>query len=166
MGPDVFMARSCPGRGRFDATVVGHLRSVAASADPAATGGHASGALQLPRGPASARLARQHVQLVTGRDEDPRVALVVTELVANAVLHARTTPWLWVGAVPDALRIEVYDDGPGTPAMTPFADAPTTSGRGLAIVDRVAASWGVRLCDAVGSDVGGKTVWAVVHDAP
>lgn len=112
----------------------------------------------LPMAPASARLARQHVSAVTRRPEDPKVALVVTELVNNAVVHARSRPRLRVANTESGLLVEVYDDGPGVPVLTPLSDAPTTSGRGLALVEALSSSWGVTV-DPGGT---GKAVWAVI----
>jgi anti-sigma regulatory factor (Ser/Thr protein kinase) len=88
------------------------------------------------------------------------VALVVTELVTNAVLHARSAPILTVAVGPSAIRVEVFDDGPGTPRLRPLGDEPVTSGRGLALVDMVAESWGVAPSGPGGAP--GKTVWAVI----
>ncbi|MCU4183073.1 ATP-binding protein [Acidiferrimicrobium sp. IK] len=112
----------------------------------------------LPVAPASARLARQHIQSVTGRPEDGRIALIVTELVNNAVLHARSRPRLRAAVVDGVLTVEVFDDGPGLPVLRPLDDSPTVSGRGLALVDALATSWGVTP-DPSGT---GKTVWATI----
>jgi glucose-6-phosphate-specific signal transduction histidine kinase len=87
----------------------------------------------LPSAPVSCRLAREFVLSVTGGPEDPRVALVVTELVTNAVVHGRARPVLRVAWDGDVVRIEVEDDGPGRPTLRPMS-ATTTSGRGLALV--------------------------------
>ncbi len=112
----------------------------------------------LPMAPASARLARQHVQTVTGVPEDAKVALIVTELVNNAVLHARSRPRLRVVRGVGTVTVEVFDDGPGIPTVTPLSDAPTVSGRGLALVDALAVAWGVDQ-DPAGA---GKAVWATI----
>ena len=98
--------------------------------------------IALPAAPVSCRIAREFVHSVIGGVEDPRVALIVTELVANAVVHAHAGPRLrvvWDGRTVD---VEVEDDGPGEPVLrTP--DPFTPSGRGLALVDRIADAWGV-----------------------
>ena len=88
------------------------------------------------------------------------VAVVVSELLGNAVRHAEPLGegdvllrwWLEDGAV----RIEVVDGGGG--AIAP-RDATTTatSGRGLRIVEALASDWGSRT-----DDVGRRTVWASV----
>ena len=87
----------------------------------------------------------------------PSAALVVSELVTNAVLHART-PFevrLRVGA--DTVRIEVRDGSSRRPTVRNFSDG-ATSGRGLQVVQQLCQEWGV---EAEG-DGGGKTVWALV----
>lgn len=74
--------------------------------------------------------------------------LAVTELVNNAVIHSGLPSGssLTVGVEPDgdALRLTVAHDGvrfdpPETPTMGPEPEA----SRGLAIVDKIADSWGV-----------------------
>ncbi|MEJ8281387.1 ATP-binding SpoIIE family protein phosphatase [Pseudonocardia spirodelae] len=79
--------------------------------------------------------------------------LVVEELVANVVDHARTAFRLVLRRGPGTVRIEVDDDGAGRPRLRPV-DPRAVRGRGLQLVDAVARSWG---CDARGS---GKRVWA------
>lgn len=86
------------------------------------------------------------------------VVLVVSELVTNAVQHAEP-PYGIVVAVDDGLiRIDVVDHGSQAP--TEPVDAPgdglLPGGRGLAIVRRLAAAWGVERNGA------GKSVWADV----
>ncbi|GAA3377578.1 ATP-binding protein [Streptomyces sannanensis] len=91
-------------------------------------------------------------------------ALVVAELAANSVLH---------GCVPGrdfelrllfdsgagVVHVEVSDTHPRLPAANTTTDTDTDTdadgGRGLALVDALAARWGVRA--RVGP---GKTVWA------
>ena len=151
---------------RFDLPTPGHAPRVeTASPSVGPTGLDGALAVVLPLAAVAVRLARQHVQTVTGRPEDPRVALIVTELVTNAILHARSQARLRVVADDHAVTLEVYDDGPGRPVLTPFSDAPTTSGRGVALVDHLADRWGVT-DDPTGADgeggAGGKAVWAVV----
>jgi Histidine kinase-like ATPase domain len=96
-------------------------------------------------------MAREFVVSVIGGAEDPRVALVVTELVANAVVHGHAEPHLWVGWDGQTVNVEVEDDGPGRPVLQSL-DPMTPSGRGLALVDRIADAWGVE--DSPASDAG------------
>ena len=77
------------------------------------------------------------------------VALVVTELAANAIVHARSAFTVTLSVHDDVLRISVRDavplDGAGLRA------APL---HGLAVVDALASRWGV---ESLGN--AGKTVW-------
>lgn len=79
--------------------------------------------------------------------------LVTSELVTNAVVHASSAPELLLRLNAEVLRIEVRDSSPGSP--TPNDAAPgDVGGRGLAMIDRIAAAWGVS--PTLG---GGKAVW-------
>ena len=80
--------------------------------------------------------------------------LVVSELAANALTHARSSYRLLISATEHALRIEVDDSGVGTPEPQPLTDT-EEHGRGLHLVGALAASWGMESADA-----GGKRVWA------
>jgi anti-sigma regulatory factor (Ser/Thr protein kinase) len=87
-------------------------------------------------------------------------ALVISELVSNAILHAYPLPgerlqvgWTIANGV---VEVEVSDGGSAT---MPHAGEPTVasvSGRGLAIVAHLAQAWGVRTDDV------GLTVWAIL----
>lgn len=87
--------------------------------------------------------------------------LVLGELVANAVLHAKTPPgrliFIRFDLRPDALRIEVHDADLGQPVLRPPADD-SESGRGLWLVSQLAAEWGC--CPRPGGI--GKMVWALI----
>ncbi len=81
------------------------------------------------------------------------VPLLVSELVTNAVLHARSDFSVTVVAHDDRVRVEVFDSNPRLPAP---ADVPAEaySGRGLLILQGLANAWGV---EAHAGE--GKTVW-------
>lgn len=86
-------------------------------------------------------------------------ALVVAELAANAVLHGRVPGRDFaLRLVRDddrgVVRVEVSDTHPAEPARV-MPTGTDDTGRGLVLVDALAARWGVR--DRVGP---GKTVWA------
>ena len=93
------------------------------------------------------------------------VALIVGELAANAVLHGRVPgrDFALLLACDDergVIRVEVSDTHPAHPVRTvPAADE--DHGRGLLLVDALAARWGVT--DRVGP---GKTVWAECATLP
>ena len=83
-------------------------------------------------------------------------AMVVTELVANAVDHAHTPSTLTLGFDGRGVSVAVRD-GNATQGPRPRPVDPTAPrGRGLQMVEALAASWGV----TVHPD--GKTVWAVL----
>ena len=69
--------------------------------------------------------------------------LLVSELVTNAVRHARGEEFeVRLEVRPDLLRLEVHDEGTGfAPRIAPNGDA--GGGYGLFIVDRLADRWGV-----------------------
>lgn len=88
-------------------------------------------------------------------------ALVVTELVTNAVLHGRPPVRVRVtGTDQDAVRLEVEDAGSDLP-VRPRGGPDAMTGRGLGMVAALAGRWGV---DTPSS--GGKVVWAEVGGAP
>jgi len=78
------------------------------------------------------------------------VALVVTELAANAVLHARSDFSLTLSAGPDFVRISVRDKQP-VPEGESLAPQPM---HGLGLVATLARNWGVLSLDD------GKMIWA------
>lgn len=71
------------------------------------------------------------------------VLLLVSELVTNAVRHARGAEFeVRLAVRPDVLRLEVHDEGAGfVPRIAPSDDG--TGGYGLYIVERLADRWGV-----------------------
>lgn len=110
----------------------------------------------LPNAPVAARIARELLRQLTG-SEDPKVALVATELVTNAVRHSSEAPALSARRQGEIVRIEVHDGGPGMPVQHSL-DPAATSGRGMALVAAVSEDWGV---EHTGDP--GKTVWAEVR---
>jgi anti-sigma regulatory factor (Ser/Thr protein kinase) len=81
------------------------------------------------------------------------VLLLASEVITNAVIHARSSSEIRVMRLPAAVRVEVADTSKALPERRVF-DFESASGRGLAIVDAVAARWGV---EAIPGD--GKFVW-------
>ena len=117
--------------------------------------------VRLPPSPASAQAARRvatDAVLALGRAElVDDVATVVTELVANAVIHADTEIGFSVRPAGAGVRVEVSDGSSIVPRWAPAAMS-ATSGRGLILVQRLASDWGVE------PHAGGKTVWALVEE--
>jgi anti-sigma regulatory factor (Ser/Thr protein kinase) len=109
-------------------------------------------ALTLPFSAESAAVARQELvewmHSLNARDDardDAR--LVVSELVGNAIRHARpladgTMHVAW-GAGPTGLDIAVSDGGALTTPEKVDAGVSDLAGRGLAIVETLAARWWV-----------------------
>ncbi|MDT7581643.1 MAG: hypothetical protein QOK35_2907, partial [Pseudonocardiales bacterium] len=116
----------------------------------------------LPADPTAPRRARALLRTATqdwDLDEDLShdAAMVVTELVANAVDHAGTTSTLRVDLDDRGLYVAVRDGCPDS-ALQPRAVDPTAPrGRGLQMIDALTASWGVI------THADGKTVWAVLR---
>ena len=82
-------------------------------------------------------------------------ALVVSELVANAVLHGGGCTSVAVTAIAGGLRIEV-DDSSRLPPVIGHASEASLTGRGLRLVSRLSAGWGADV------NASGKVVWAEV----
>jgi ribulose-5-phosphate 4-epimerase/fuculose-1-phosphate aldolase len=78
---------------------------------------------------------------------------VVTELAANAIVHAHSAFTVILSALDDLLRISVRDATPlrgNTLRAVPL--------HGLGVVDAMASRWGVEPLGAAG-----KTVWVDLH---
>ena len=108
--------------------------------------------------PAARHLCVNHLREVFGADADSGeliddCALIVSELVANAINAGSSLITVEVAVHRDHIRVAVVDDAAGTPHSQNAA--PTdTHGRGLRIVEALARSCGVR------ATPGGKEVWA------
>lgn len=84
--------------------------------------------------------------------------LIATELVTNAVRHARSGVTVTLSATDDRLRVSVADGSASLPAPR-SSDQRSLSGRGLRIVDVIATSWGYDRRPV------GKVVWAEIDRA-
>ena len=115
--------------------------------------------LRLPGGPSAAATARRAVGQLRADFDEPTMEtlrLLVTELVANSVRHAKAR-FVSVKAVVTGASVwlEVSDEGPGFEverAMRHSAQS-TESGWGLLLVERLANRWGIR------RDGGATHVW-------
>ncbi|MEA2410256.1 MAG: serine/threonine-protein kinase RsbW [Thermoleophilaceae bacterium] len=73
-----------------------------------------------------------------------KLRLLVTELVANSVRHARGTPIdVTVTVTTDLVRTDVSDGGPGFDPRDPDPSPMKSSGWGLFLVGKIAERWGV-----------------------
>ena len=117
----------------------------------------------------SVRAARHYVagllEAVTDQALADDVAIAVTELAANAVLHGRSAFTVIVSRWATRIRIAVRDNAPLALASIAFAARPAgesaksvpfpvTTGHGLSVVAGLASRWGVEPTPA------GKVVWA------
>ncbi|KXK62965.1 sulfate transporter [Micromonospora rosaria] len=83
--------------------------------------------------------------------------IAVTEMVNNAVAHARTGMTLRLAPRAGALHLAVRDYSRRQPAFAGLAPPTSTGGRGLLLIDTVARRWG-------STDVpDGKVVWCVLY---
>lgn len=87
---------------------------------------------------------------------DGVIELLATELAANAVKHAQSDMTVIVRYLGDVIRVEVGDGSRETPRPRQAADD-DLDGRGLALVDALAAQWGVLPTRT------GKRVWCDVN---
>jgi anti-sigma regulatory factor (Ser/Thr protein kinase) len=78
--------------------------------------------------------------------------LLVSELVTNAVLHARSVTRVEIVRTGDHVRVSVCDTSASQPRVRDYGPDAVT-GRGMLLVDRIAQRWGVRALDE------GKCVW-------
>ena len=125
------------------------------------TGALPDRALELPPDPRSASQARRWVrkQLAEIGREDliDSAILAVSELVANAVIHARTTIWVAVRPGSGEPRIDVYDLSRRRirprPVVSDELHDTGNNGNGISLVSAMTRSWGVEPWGA------GKCVW-------
>jgi anti-sigma regulatory factor (Ser/Thr protein kinase) len=129
----------------------------------AGTGGAAPTTITLPFSPTSAKVARQRlcqwlVSLTSNQERLEDCRLVLSELVGNAVRHARpledgTVKVAWM---PDDGGVEIAVTDGGAVGDPHKVDAPQSavSGRGLAVVEALAHRWWVD------DERGGTTVHA------
>jgi anti-sigma regulatory factor (Ser/Thr protein kinase) len=118
--------------------------------------------LVLPADATAPGLGRAFLRRVAGEwgvsdDVIEDAAMVITELVANAVDHACSASTLGLRADQGGLCVTVRDDrAVPLPRLAPI-DPTAARGRGLQMVDALAGAWGVSL------HADGKTVWAVLN---
>jgi anti-sigma regulatory factor (Ser/Thr protein kinase) len=117
--------------------------------------------LELPPTTDSVPVARRFVRarLVEGATDVDTATLLVSEVVTNAILHARTTVRVTVEVADEFVRIAVRDGSPVQPRVHSFSSTSAT-GRGLRLLDRLARRWGVYSDPATG----GKVVWFEVGE--
>jgi anti-sigma regulatory factor (Ser/Thr protein kinase) len=80
--------------------------------------------------------------------------LLTSELVTNAVIHATGAVALHAELHDDGLRVAVHDQAPDLATPRPRPVDAEEHGRGLAIVEQVAAAWSSEVRSG-----GGKVTW-------
>jgi anti-sigma regulatory factor (Ser/Thr protein kinase) len=113
--------------------------------------------LTLPPELSSVREARRFLREVLRERGVPAAAtdvvvLLGSELASNAVVHARTECRVRCTVDDQRVRVEVHDGDPRRPSPQ-LPEPGATSGRGVALVERLSDAWGV---DA---SPNGKCVW-------
>ena len=108
--------------------------------------------------PESARAARRFITEFCAAARLPdeichTAALLVSELVTNAILHGRSAATLEAHRPPEFIRVAVRDENPSLPAVGDNPAFGAESGRGLMIVSMLAPRWGIEPAD------GGKAIW-------
>ena len=124
-------------RRRGDARAACHRRR-ARAAGPAAAGAG--------RGAAHGPRRRPYLAVRAGgssAEVADNVALVVSELVTNAVLHTGSSPTLRLRTSTHAVYVEVTDDDSRQPRMRDPEDD-EDSGRGLHLIEALSRRWNVR----------------------
>jgi anti-sigma regulatory factor (Ser/Thr protein kinase) len=111
--------------------------------------------VQLPRDVSTPAAARRVARAFAGGNEHgDAIVLLVSELVTNVVVHTDSDVALQLGQFDDHVRVDVSDRGSGSVTMR---EADGAGGRGLRLVEALAARWGVDV------DQDGKTVWFEVE---
>ena len=114
--------------------------------------------IALPRSPSSVAAARRFIKARAAAWSFPeraseQLVLIGSELVTNAVLHARTELTLTLELREDRVRISVKDRSQA-PATLRHYRPDALTGRGLGVVAALSDTWGV----SAAAD--GKVVWA------
>jgi anti-sigma regulatory factor (Ser/Thr protein kinase) len=112
---------------------------------------------ELPVEPISARVARTFVSDALASwslgDVTDETVLLTSEVVTNALLHTGSgSIRLRLRLLDDGVRVEIDDDSHALPQARHYSPEAGT-GRGLALVELAARSWGATPTPA------GKTVW-------
>ncbi len=111
--------------------------------------------LELDPAPRSAAAARRYVLERLGpldSETAGTLELLTSELVTNAVLHARTPLVLGVARSVEHILVCVGDRNLLRPQQQPYSEE-RTDGRGIVILQALAERWGIA------TDARGKVVW-------
>jgi anti-sigma regulatory factor (Ser/Thr protein kinase) len=99
----------------------------------------------------AARLALAEIDDVLDESQAFDVRLLVSELVTNAVQHARVGPddsiGLKLSIAGEVIRVEIVDSGPGFEPPSDAGGVERDRGWGLFFVSQLASRWGVERGD-------------------
>ena len=98
------------------------------------------------------RAAQDHLGIALSTDLLDNAQLLVSELVTNAVLHARTEIGFSVTIDTDRVKVQVADASSRMPSPRGY-DSTASTGKGIALVQALAARWGAH------PQGQGKVVW-------
>ena len=116
----------------------------------------------LPHATASVPTARRFVRQVLARWDreayEEAGTLLVSELVSNVVLHARTECVVEVVELEEGVLLSVADGSPALPVLRRHTREAGT-GRGLWLLDQYSSSHGVDVAESAA----GKQVWCVLR---
>jgi anti-sigma regulatory factor (Ser/Thr protein kinase) len=106
-----------------------------------------------PDAPSEARAALRRFHPELAPDLMQVIVLLASELVANAVKHARAElVAIRFAVLPGHVRVEVADEGPGFTEIPAKPEPSQVGGWGLHLVDELSSRWGV-------VDTPGARVW-------
>lgn len=112
--------------------------------------------LRLDRDPSSVgearRFLRSHLERWDADELEETATLLISEVVTNVVLHARTASELVLRFGADRLHVEVHD-GSGLLPQGKRYGADATTGRGLGLLEALSTGWGAERTAT------GKYVW-------
>jgi DNA-binding NarL/FixJ family response regulator len=106
--------------------------------------------LQTPR--LARRFIRRALERWRGKSEIDLVELLVSELVTNSMVHARSDVEVSVTMSSDLARVTVFDSSL-EPPVRKVVGPDSASGRGLLMLDALSSAWGFDLTPR------GKSVW-------
>lgn len=162
--------RQCPGCGVTAHSVAGYASASACplcgTPLPGREKGFPSGRRdihrRLEREPVAAATARRELEALLGdldQTEFEVAALLMTELIANSVKHAGARAGAHIGldvaVMPERIRVEVRDGGPGFEPVPRAADERLDAHWGLHLVNQLSSRWEV----AGGNGTGETLVW-------
>lgn len=98
------------------------------------------------------RFVKRALERWEAKSEIELVELLVSELVTNSIVHARSDVEVSVGIEADVARVAVFDSSLDPPVRK-LARPDESTGRGMLMLDALSTAWGIDYT------AGGKSVW-------